>query len=62
MLKFQFTTEMTQAIAAALENMPYKFAAPILMEMQRQIQAQSNGGMGAPLPDQARAGNGDERR
>jgi hypothetical protein len=40
MLKFEFSEQMTRQIAEALENMPYRFAAPILAEMQKQISAQ----------------------
>ena len=40
MLKFEFSEHAVQVIADALGEMPYRIAAPIMSDMQRQIQAQ----------------------
>lgn len=40
MFKFEFSEQMTATIGQLLENAPYKIAAPILVEMQKQISAQ----------------------
>ena len=41
MLKFEFTQQMTQIIGEALGNAPYRIAAPVIAELQRQIDAQT---------------------
>ena len=40
MFKFEFSEQHTREIAAVLEGAPYRVAAPILAEMQKQISAQ----------------------
>ena len=40
MFKFEFSEQHTREIAAVLEGAPYRIAAPILAEMQKQISAQ----------------------
>ena len=40
MLKFDLSPEMVAVIGGALENAPYKVAAPVLQELQKQIDAQ----------------------
>jgi hypothetical protein len=51
MLRFEFTEQMAQQIAEIIQGAPYRVAAPILQEMQKQINAQQ-----APPP----SGNGKE--
>jgi hypothetical protein len=38
---------MVQVIGSALENSPYKVAAPVLIELQKQINAQQQQSVGA---------------
>ncbi|HEX4500632.1 MAG TPA: hypothetical protein VH187_05580 [Scandinavium sp.] len=40
MFTFTFTEQMIKDIGACLENAPYRIAAPILLEIQKQINAQ----------------------
>jgi hypothetical protein len=40
MLTFQFTEQMTSEIGKVLQRGPYRKVAPILAEIQRQIEAQ----------------------
>lgn len=40
MWKFEFSEQMTGIIAEALSNMPYRKSAPVIAEMQKQIEAQ----------------------
>ena len=40
MLEFQFTEQMAMQIAEIIQGAPYRLAAPILQEMQKQIAAQ----------------------
>lgn len=40
MIKLELTEQFVAIIGAALENSPYKVVAPVLAEMQKQIEAQ----------------------
>ncbi len=40
MLKFELTEEHVAVLGRALDQMPYAVAAPVVAEMQRQINAQ----------------------
>jgi hypothetical protein len=53
MFKFEFSEQHTREIAAVLEGAPYRIAAPILAEMQKQISEQQK----PPIQPQ---GNGKE--
>jgi hypothetical protein len=50
MLKLELSDQMVAAIGEALNNAPYKLAAPILIELQRQINEQRP--EGAKLPEE----------
>jgi hypothetical protein len=52
-LKFEFTIEQTNMVLAALGRMPYETVAPMIMEVQKQAQAQlpQNGQAMGPNPD-----------
>lgn len=43
MLKFEFSEQMVAVIGQLLGKAPYELAAPILSEMQKQIDAQQKG-------------------
>jgi 16S rRNA A1518/A1519 N6-dimethyltransferase RsmA/KsgA/DIM1 with predicted DNA glycosylase/AP lyase activity len=40
MIKLELTEQMLQIIGDALANAPYRISAPVLMEIQKQIEAQ----------------------
>lgn len=40
MLKFELTQQQVQIIAAALGELPFKHAQPVLAELQKQVDAQ----------------------
>jgi hypothetical protein len=58
MIKLELTEQMFSVIANALGNLPFKDAAPVIAEVQRQINVQrapmpqpsTNGGTEAPAP------------
>ncbi len=55
MFKLELTEQMTMIIATALGNHPYREAAPVIVELQRQINMQqaaraSNGGAEINVP------------
>lgn len=41
MLKFELSPQMLSVISQALGNAPYSVAAPVVAELQRQINAQA---------------------
>lgn len=41
-MKFELEEKMVQVIALALGEIPYKIAAPVINELQRQIDAQQS--------------------
>lgn len=50
MIKLELSQQMIQVIADALGNSPYRVAAPVLNEMQKQINEQQ---APAPMPEKA---------
>ena len=40
MLKFELSAEMVQIIGKALGSQPYDYVAPVIAELQKQINAQ----------------------
>jgi hypothetical protein len=42
MLKLELSEQMLQVIGEALSNAPYRISAPVLAEIQKQLDAQQN--------------------
>lgn len=63
MFHFDLSEQMTMVIAEALSNHRFKDAAPVIHEIQRQINAQrpSNGGINV-APNNGGDGAGDRER
>lgn len=47
MIKIELSNEMLTVIAAALGNHPFRQAAPVVSELQRQIDAQQRANVGS---------------
>jgi hypothetical protein len=45
-----FTAEQMQILNMALQEIPYKFASPLIADINKQIQAQSQQTQSQPLP------------
>lgn len=62
MFKFELSEQMTMVIADALGNHPYKEAAPVIAEIQRQVNNQripmgGNGRMDQPRAEEQKVNN-----
>jgi hypothetical protein len=57
-LKFDLSLEMTNAIIEALGNTPYRTAAPVIAELQRQAQPQMQPQLVPQAEGEAKADDG----